>query len=170
MNQKQAFYHFLEQNTAVVSKVCRIYANNADEFQDYFQEVVLQLWRSYQSFRGEAKASTWVYRIALNVCLTQLKLKKRRPDHTALEAAPLHALAQQNYDATQDEQIRKMYAAIRQLKEIDRAIILLYLEARSYEEIAEVVGISMSNVGVRINRIKQQLNKLIHGRSASIVG
>lgn len=170
MSPKQIFHQFLDQHTGVISKVCRIYADDADEFQDYFQEVVLQLWRSYASFRGDAKSSTWVYRVALNVCLSQLKLKKRRPDRSPLEIAPLHHLAHQKYDSTQDEQLRKMYAAIRQLKEVDRAIILLYLEKKSYEEIAEIMGVSVSNVGVRISRSKQHLNKIIHGRTSSILG
>lgn len=170
MDQKQAFYQFLKENTGVVSRVCRIYADSSDDFQDYFQEVVLQLWRSFPTFRGEAKASTWVYRVALNVCLSQLKLKKRRPDRNTLESAPLHQLAQHGYDSTEDEQIRQMYEAIRKLKEVDRAIILLFLDGKSYDEIAEVLGISISNVGVRINRSKKKLNELIHGRAASIVG
>jgi RNA polymerase sigma-70 factor (ECF subfamily) len=169
MDQEQAFYQFLEENTGVISRVCRIYADSAEDFQDYFQEVVIQLWRSYRSFRGDSKASTWVYRVALNVCLSQLKLNKRRPDNGKLEQVSLHLIAQQSYDNTEDEQIRQMYEAIRQLKEVDRAIILLFLDGKSYDEIAEVLGISISNVGVRINRSKKKLNELIHGRAASIV-
>ncbi|MFP4090450.1 MAG: RNA polymerase sigma factor [Cyclobacteriaceae bacterium] len=169
MDDQQAFYSFLEENTGVVSRVCRIYADNAEDFQDYFQEVVIQLWRSHRSFRGEAKVSTWVYRVALNVCLSQLKLKKRRPDRNTLENVPLHQLVQHSYDSTEDEQIRQMYEAIRKLMEVDRAIILLFLEGKTYEEIAEVLGISISNVGVRINRSKKKLNELIHGRAASTV-
>jgi RNA polymerase sigma-70 factor (ECF subfamily) len=169
MDDQQAFYSFLEDNTGVISRVCRIYADSAEDFQDYFQEVVIQLWRSYRTFRGDSKASTWVYRVALNVCLSQLKLKKRRPDSSTLDMAPLHKLAQQSYDRTEEEQISQMYAAIRQLRDVDRALILLYLENKTYEEIAEVLGISISNVGVRINRVKKKLNELIHGRSASTV-
>lgn len=169
MDQKQAFYQFLDENVGVVRRVCRIYTDNEEDFQDYFQEVVIQLWQSFQSFRGDAKASTWVYRVALNVCLSQLKLRKRRPDNSTLESAPLHLLAQQTYDATEEDQIKRMYAAIRQLKEVDRAIILLYLEGKTYEETADILGISPGNVGVRINRIKKKLNELIHGRSASTV-
>jgi len=167
MDQKQAFYQFLDDNVGVVKRVCRIYTDSREDFEDYFQEVVVQLWRSFKTFRGDAKASTWVYRVALNVCLSQLKLRKRRPDNSTLEQAPLSRLAHQAYDPTEEEQIQQMYAAIRQLKEIDRAIIMLYLEAKTYEEIAEILGISLNNVGVRINRIKKKLNELIHGRFAS---
>lgn len=170
MDLEKTFYQFLDKNTGVISRVCRIYTDSPDDFQDYFQEVVIQLWRSFQTFRGDSKASTWVYRVALNVCLSQLKLRKRRPDKHTLESAPLHALAHQAYDRTEDEQIRQMYAAVRKLKEVDRAIILLYLEGKTYEETADILGISAGNVGVRINRIKKKLNDLIHGRVASTVG
>jgi len=169
MQQKQKFHNFLNEHTAVIRKVCRLYTDNHTDFHDYFQEVVLQLWRSFGSFRGESKASTWVYRVALNVCLSQLKLKKRRITATPLDPEAAQRWADEPYDTTEEEQVKQLYAAIRQLKELDRAIILLYLEERSYDEMADILGISQSNVGVRINRIKKQLNKLIHGRVTSAV-
>ncbi|MEM8965963.1 MAG: sigma-70 family RNA polymerase sigma factor [Bacteroidota bacterium] len=169
MPQTQKFLSFLNENTSVIRKVCRLYTDNPTDFHDYFQEVVLQLWKSFGSFRGESKASTWVYRVALNVCLSQLKLRKRRIDSTAINAEAAQLWADEPYDSTEEEQIQQLYAAIRQLKELDRAIILLYLEERSYDEMAAILGISQSNVGVRINRIKKQLNKLIHGRTTSSV-
>lgn len=169
MQQKQKFHRFLNEHTAVIRKVCRLYTDNQTDFHDYFQEVVLQLWRSFGSFRGESKASTWVYRVALNVCLSQLKLKKRRVTATPLDPEAAQRWADEPYDTTEEEQIKQLYVAIRQLKELDRAIILLYLEERSYDEMADILGISQSNVGVRINRIKKQLNKLIHGRATSAV-
>nr|WKN38465.1 sigma-70 family RNA polymerase sigma factor [Tunicatimonas sp. TK19036] len=167
MQHKQEFHGFLNEHTAIIRKVCRLYTDNQADFHDYFQEVVLQLWKSFTSFRGEAKASTWIYRVALNVCLSQLKLKKRRITATTIDPEAAKHWAHEPYDNTQEEQFQRLYAAIRQLKELDRALILLYLEERSYEEMADILGMGISNVGVRINRIKKQLNQLIHGRAAS---
>lgn len=169
MQQKLEFHRFLNEHTAVIRKVCRLYTDHPVDFQDYFQEVVLQLWKSFGSFRGESKASTWVYRVALNVCLSQLKRRKRRITATTIDPEAAQQWADEPYDSTPDEQIRQLYAAIRRLKELDRAIILLYLEERSYEEIADILGMSLSNVGVRLNRSKKQLNLLIHGRATSTV-
>lgn len=165
MPQTQKFLNFLNENTAVIRKVCRLYTDTPNDFNDYFQEVVLQLWKSFGSFRGDAKASTWVYRVALNVCLSQLKRRKRQVISTPIDANATQHWAYTAYDTTEEEQIQQLYAAIRQLKEFDRAIIMLYLEEQSYDEIADILGISQSNVGVRINRIKKQLNQLIHGRT-----
>ena len=165
MPPTQKFLNFLNENTAVIRKVCRLYTDTPNDFNDYFQEVVLQLWKSFGSFRGDAKASTWVYRVALNVCLSQLKRRKRQVISTPIDANATQHWAYTAYDTTEEEQIQQLYAAIRQLKEFDRAIIMLYLEEQSYDEIADILGISQSNVGVRINRIKKQLNQLIHGRT-----
>lgn len=160
---KVSFNDIFSNYIGVVRKVCNLYADTAEDYEDFFQECMLQIWKSHQNFRGEAKASTWVYRVALNVCLTQLKLKKRKPDNQPIDQK-IHYLAWEPYDTTKDEQLRSLYTAIRKLKELDRAIIMLYLEEKSYEEISEVMGLTLSNVGVRINRIKKQLTQLIHGR------
>ena len=165
--QHRAFRDFLNENVGVVRRICRIYTNHADDYQDYFQEVVLQLWKAFGTFRGEAQASTWVYRVALNVCLSLLKGKKRRVAEVSLEPDHWGNVAHEDYDATQEEQVQQLYAAIRQLNEIDRAVILLFLEGKKYEEISDILGISLSNVGVKINRVKKQLNRLIHGRSTN---
>ncbi len=159
------FHRFLNEHVAVIRRICRVYTNDADEYQDYFQEVVLQLWRAFGSFRGEAQASTWVYRIALNVCLSLIKVKKRQVSAVSLEPEHWGNVPAEASDTTEEEQLKQLYAAIRQLNKIDRALVLLYLDGRKYEEIADVLGISLSNVGVKINRIKKQLNRIIHGRS-----
>ena len=165
--QHQAFRDFLNQNVGVFRRICRIYTDHADDYQDYFQEVVLQLWKTFGTFRGEAQASTWVYRIALNVCLSLLKSKKRRVTEVALESDHWGKVAYEDYDPTQEEQVAQLYAAIRQLNEIDRAVILLFLEGKKYEDISDILGITLSHVGVKISRVKKQLNRLIHGRSTN---
>ena len=161
------FHRFLNQHVGIIRRICRVYTNDAEEYQDYFQEVVLQLWRSFATFRGEAQASTWVYRVTLNVCLSLIKRKKRRVEEVSLEPHHWNNVAHEAYDPTEEEQVRQLYAAVRQLKEIDRAIILLFLEGKKYEEISDILGITLSNVGVKINRIKKQLNRLVHGRPAN---
>ena len=163
LEPKISFDHILSDYIGVVRKVCNLYADSSEEYEDFYQECMLQIWKSHQNFRGEAKASTWVYRVALNVCLTQLKLKKRKVDNLSLDQKA-ERLAWEPYDTTRDEQVKTLYSAIRKLKELDRAIIMLYLEEKSYDEISEVMGLTMSNVGVRINRIKKQLTQLINGR------
>lgn len=165
--QHRAFRDFLNEHVGVIRRICRIYTNHADDYQDYFQEVVIQLWKAFGTFRGDAQASTWVYRVALNVCLALLKSKKRRVDDVSLEPDHWGNVPHQDYDTTEEEQVQQLYAAIRQLNEIDRAVILLFLEGKKYEEISDILGISLSHVGVKINRAKKQLNRLIHGRSTN---
>ncbi len=163
VNPTISFDQIIGKYTGIVRKICNLYADTAEDYEDLFQECLLQIWKSHQNFRGDSKASTWVYRVALNVCLSQLKLRKRKVDNRALDVSN-RQLIWEPYDTTKDEQLNALYGAIRKLRELDRAIIMLYLEDKSYEEISEVMGITLSNVGVRINRIKKQLTQLIHGR------
>lgn len=156
------YQEYIENNRAVIARICRAYADTEADFQDYFQEVCLQLWKSRDSFKQQAKLSTWIYRVSLNVCLSLVRKKSKQPlpvEH--LEQAPVVSTDTSYAEISQLEQL---YRGIRQLKESDRAIILLYLEEKSYEEMAQILGISISNVGVKINRIKERLKKQIHGR------
>ncbi|MBT29661.1 MAG: RNA polymerase [Thalassobius sp.] len=158
MPQQKIFKLFIDQHTSIISKICRAYSNDDQEFEDYFQEVTLQLWKSFNTFRGESKASTWVYRIALNVCLSQIRKRKKRIKTTVLEHTQIKDEGNNN---EREVQIANLYVAIKKIKETDRALILLYLEDKSYKEIAEIMGLTVSNVGAKINRIKTQLKKLI---------
>ena len=156
-----AFYNrFIRENAGIISKICRAYTDTPDDYHDYFQEVCLQLWKNHESFEGKSALSTWVYRVALNVCLTQFKKSKNRIDTTAI---PDHfALAAEN-SSEEAEQLNSLYTAIKKLKETDRAIIILYLEEKSYQEIADILGTNANHIGVKINRIKNTLKTLIHG-------
>ena len=139
-----------------------MYSDNDDDYHDNMQEVILQLWKSFDSFEGRSKRSTWVYRVALNVCLVQMKKRKNlKKKHRLWANEP-------KIDDLEDKekieiQSGKLSDAIRNLKEADRAIILLYLEEVSYEEISDIMGITVSNVGVRLNRIRKKLKELIDG-------
>ncbi len=146
---------------AIIIKICRAYTNSQEDFEDYYQEVCLQIWRSKDNFRGQCQWSTWVYRVSLNVCLTLLKNKKRngQPYFTS-EVLPDDVMVIEN-KAFEDESLNQLYIAIRHLSEVDRALILLYLEEKSYQEIADILGTNGNNIGVRVNRIKERLKKIL---------
>jgi len=146
----------------IIIKLCRAYTNSQEDFEDYYQEVCLQIWRSKENFRKESEWSTWVYRISLNVCLTLLKKKKNNGQHFVSDALPAED-TDDNY-AFADESLNLLYDAIRKLSEIDRAIIMLYLEEKSYQEIADIIGTNPNNIGVRIKRIKIRLKKILDGK------
>jgi len=145
----------------IIIKLCRAYTNSQEDFEDYYQEVCLQIWRSKENFRKESEWSTWVFRISLNVCLTLLKKKKNNVQHFVSDSLPTEE-TEDNY-AFSDESLNLLYAAIRKLSEIDRAIIMLYLEEKSYQEIADMIGTNPNNIGVRVQRIKMRLKKILDG-------
>ena len=145
----------------IIIKLCRAYTNSQEDFEDYYQEVCLQIWRSKENFRQESEWSTWVYRISLNVCLTLLKKKKNNRQHFVSDSLPAEE-TEDNY-AFSDESLNLLYSAIRKLSEIDRAVIMLYLEEKSQKEIADVIGTNQNNIGVRVQRIKIRLKKILDG-------
>lgn len=146
----------------IIIKLCRAYTNSREDFEDYYQEVCLQIWRSKDNFRGESEWSTWVYRISLNVCLTLLKKKKNSSQHFVSDSLPADESeeTEDNY-AFSDESLNLLYDAIRKLSEIDRGIIMLYLEEKPYREIADIIGTNSNNIGIRVNRIKLRLKKIL---------
>jgi RNA polymerase sigma-70 factor (ECF subfamily) len=144
---------------AIIIKICRAYTNTQQDFEDYYQEVCLQIWRIHGNFDGRAEWSTWVYRVSLNVCMTLLKTHKRNRRIFAPDEVPADLMADSR--SSPDESLDRLYDAIRQLSEVDRAVILLYLEEKSYQEIGEIIGANPNNVGVRINRIKARLRRLL---------
>ena len=148
--------------SGIIIKLCRAYTNSQEDFEDYFQEVCLQIWRSKENFREESEWSTWVYRISLNVCLTLLKKKKNNVQHFVSDSVTAEE-TEASY-AFSDESLNLLYAAIRKLSEIDRAIIMLYLEEKSQKEIADIIGTNPNNIGVRVKRIKVKLKKILDGK------
>ena len=147
-------------HSGIIIKLCRAYTNSQEDFEDYYQEVCLQIYKSRDRFRGESKWSTWVYRVSLNVCLTLLKKDKSK---RFVSDAVIEDESEVN-QAFSDESLNLLYAAIRKLSEIDRAIITLYLEENSNKDIAEIIGTSPNNIGVRVNRIKSRLKKILDGK------
>lgn len=148
--------------SGIIIKLCRAYTNSQEDFEDYYQEVCLQIWRSKPNFREESEWSTWVYRVSLNVCLTLLKKRKNNSEHFVSDS-----FAAEETDDTytfSDESLNLLYIAIRQLSEVDRAVITLYLEEKSYQTIADIIGSNPNNIGVRVSRIKIKLKKLLDGK------
>lgn len=141
---------------AIIIKICRAYTNSQEDFEDYYKEVCLQIWRSKDNFREQCEWSTWVYRIALNVCLTLLK-KKKNNGQTYFASDALPDVMTIENRAFEDESLNQLYVAFRHLSEVDRAVILLYLEEKQYQEIADILGTNANNIGVRVNRIKERL-------------
>ena len=144
----------------IIIKMCRAYTNSQEDFEDYYQEVCLQIWKSNENFEQQSEWSTWIYRISLNVCLTLLKKKKNNKQHFASDYLPPELV--EDSHAFEDESLNQLYNAIRQLSEIDRGVIMLYLEEKSYQEIAEIIGTNPNNIGVRIKRIKKRLKKILN--------
>lgn len=157
---ERAFIALIEDNQGLIHKVCRLYAFGEAEREDLFQEIVLQLWRNYKTFEAKAKISTWMYRVALNTSISALRKKERRPNLDSNEPLPF-SLAERVHDPDIAEKRSFLYRAIAQLSEIERAIVLLYLEEHSYEEISQIIGITPNNVGVKLNRIKGKLKKKV---------
>jgi RNA polymerase sigma-70 factor, ECF subfamily len=151
------FERTIKENAGVLHKLCRVYTFNADEYEELFQEMLVQIWRSTEKFRGEAKLSTWIYQICINTALGfRSKLARRKKRFEPLDGK---IFVQPAPDTEKDERLQKLYNAIRELKPIDRAIISLYLDEKSYEETAQILGISKTNVATRLMRLKKQLTE-----------
>lgn len=158
-NQEQ-FVQFINENEGILFKVSTLYTNSDADVQDLRQEMIYQLWRSFDSFKGNSKRSTWMYRVALNTAMVYLK-KKKRVVTSGIEIDERLLQRIDVADNAEEEQIKKLYDTIKKLSDIERGIIMLYLEGKSHEEISEIIGFTTTNVGTRIGRIKKKLKKLI---------
>jgi len=151
----------LENNQNIVHKVCSLYTHNRDAHNDLFQEITIQLWKAYPKFRGEAKFSTWMYRVALNTAIT-LYRKSKKSVPTQDYDSVIFKIKADEYDPTEEKQLALMYKAIRQLGDIDKALVFLYLEDKSYREISDTLGISEVNARVKMNRVKTKLKTILN--------
>jgi len=149
------FLDRIADHERLIHKVCRLYADESADREDLFQEILCQAWRSYAGFREESRFSTWLYRVALNTAITHLRKKRRPGDVSAGEEWVRHEAPTDPYA----EEVDIMYAAINRLSKIDKAIILLYLEDCSYYDMSDIMGMSVSNIGVRLNRIRKRLKE-----------
>lgn len=166
-DQKSLFMNWLADHGASVVKVARAYTFTADDCQDLAQEILLQAWRSLPSFAGNSQPATWFYRVALNTAMNwQRKDKPRRSrQKPLLEVQGFVTDSQDERQLQHRDTVEQLYKAINHLPKTDAALVLLYLDGLSYREMAEVLGISESNVGVKLNRAKKALAELMKGAS-----
>ncbi len=151
----------LERDQNIVHKICRIYTNDQASHNDLFQEITIQLWKAYPKFRGDAKFSTWMYRVALNTAITLYRKKKRGIQTQDYDSVQFRIKVDE-YDDETEQQLSLMYNAVKELNDIDKALIFLYLEDKNYKEISETMGISEVNARVKMNRVKNKLKKILN--------
>ena len=156
---EQQFEERIREHELLIHKVCNIYAFTKSDRDDLFQEIVLQLWKAFPRYRGESKLGTWIYRVAINTAITGLRTKKdfiRSYEHYAIPVD----VADDNINLQEEERINQMYKAIEQLNDIEKAIVMLYLEDKSYDEMEEILGVNQGNLRTKMNRLKEKLRQL----------
>ena len=157
--KEKEFAKLIKDNQGLIIKVSRLYTNSLEDEEDLFQEIVLQLWKSYDSFQGNSKISTWMYRVALNTAITLFRKKTKQPPTDELQ--DFHS---KNFLEDSDEkqqQISLLYKVIKLLPDVERAIVMMYLDDEPYKEIAETLGITEVNARVKMNRLKKTLKELM---------
>ena len=145
----------VREQKSTIYTVCYMFSNDEDEVSDLFQETLINLWKGYESFRHESKLSTWIYRVAMNTCISADRKKRRQGSKVPL-SMNINLYDDEDHESKQS---RQLHERIQRLDLIDRALVMMWLEGMSYEEIAEVVGISVKNVGVKLVRIKEKLKQ-----------
>lgn len=155
------FERLVASNRGVITKVCYMYATDSEHFKDLWQETLINLWKALESFRGESSVTTWIYRITINTCISCFRSGSKHRGNLSLNAESMMELADR---ATDDEEhaacLREMYRLINRLPALDKALVLMWLDEKSYQEIAEVTGLSRSNVATRLNRCRQKLTRM----------
>lgn len=155
MRSDEVFNNLIREHQALLFKVTSIYTDNKLDQEDLFQEIVYQLWKYFDSFRNASKISTWMYRVAMNTAITHLKRTKKRQNAIPIVDAVLSV--SESKDETYEERLRLLYRYLQLLNPLDKGLMFLLLEGKSYTEIAQITGLGASNVGTRISRIKKKL-------------
>jgi len=158
--KNEEFVNVVERHKGIIYKVCYVYAGSREDAVDYFQDVVAQLWQAWPRFRGESSVSTWIYRVALYTCVSHMRKSSRRPGTVSLY--PGCDAAGQDDERT--EQVERMYDMLSRLGNAEKALVLLWLEEKSYEEIAAITGLTRSNVAVKLMRAKDKLKKMYNDK------
>lgn len=154
--KERQFMAIVERNRQLIYKVCYMYASHDDHFKDLYQEVLINLWNGLERFRGEAQLSTWIYRTCINTCVSVYRKNHMYDEMLSLEGVSIV----DSDDGTRLQQLREMYRLINRLDRMEKAIILLWLDEKSYDEISEITGMSRNNVASRLRRIKIKLQQL----------
>ena len=153
--KEQEFSRMVRENKSTIYTVCYMFSNDEDEVSDLFQETLINLWKGFESFRHESKLSTWIYRVAMNTCISADRKKRRQGSKVPL-SMNINLYDDEDHET---KQVRQLHERIQRLDLIDRALVMMWLEGMSYDEIGEVVGISVKNVGVKLVRIKEKLKQ-----------
>ena len=156
---KNEFAELVHKHKGIVQRICNIYFYRNPYQEDYYQEIMIRLWKAWPTFKNQSAFSTWLYRVALNTAIDIMRKQSLQPVHMELSKTEYN-IPEHDFSGESDKK-EKLYQAINYLSDIEKAIIFLYLEGYNYKEIAEIIGISESNTGVKINRIKNQLIKTI---------
>lgn len=154
------FIALIKANEGIIYKVTKIYTNNREQQKDLYQEIVYQIWKSYPNFKGKSKVSTWMYRIALNTSIAQINSAKKQPQRVEIDNELLNLVDEK--DSLLEERSKLLYTYIKELNDLDKAVILLFLEGKNYDDIAAITGITVTNVGTRLSRIKQKLKAKVN--------
>jgi len=154
---EKEFLKLVHYHQKIIYKVCKMYRDGKEDQEDLFQEIVYQLWKSFPSFKGESKISSWIYRISLNTAMAIYRKPKLAVDNLLEFPERIHPSSENKIS----ENSERLFWALRKLNDPEKALISLYLEDFSYVEIAEIIGISENNVGVKLNRIKNKLKIIL---------
>ncbi len=163
---EQEFIVLLEGNQNILHKICKLYTVDLASHQDLFQEMVIQLWKSYPKFKGDSKFSTWAYRVSLNTAISLYRTKKSKITTVDWDNS-LANIRYEEYNSEEEERLKFLYDAVRQLNDIDKALVYMYLEDKDYAEIAETLGISEVNARVKMNRIKNKIKEMVAKQSVA---
>ena len=155
--KEKAFMEAIGRYDGVVRRVCFMYAGPSDPFDDLYQETMVNLWRGLDSYRGEARLSTWIYRTTVNTCISCLRRNGRHASHSSLDEAITMVAGD---DTQQQEMLRTMYTLISRLDPLEKAIVMMRLDEKSYDEIAAVTGLTRTNVATRLHRAKEKMKNL----------
>lgn len=156
MNKEQEFLDLLEKHKGILYKVSRMYTDDKESQEDLFQEMLYQLWRSFSSFSGKSKFSTWMYRVVLNTAITSYKKEQQNPKYVAFENNAVIKT-----EETSSERLDLFYKAVQQLSKVEKAVIFLYLENYSHRAIGKQLGLSEGNARVRLSRAKNKLREIL---------
>jgi RNA polymerase sigma-70 factor (ECF subfamily) len=163
LNKKELEQEFIDQvmdAQGIVHKVCGMYCDDEEDRKDLFQEILINLWKSYPSFRGDSKFSTWMYRVSLNVAIQRLRKTNKKKEDVTLPI-DFDEIANPPEESLPGNELQMMHTAINKLSDVEKAIVMLYLEEKGNEEIAEIMGISQNYVRVKMTRIREKLKKMI---------
>lgn len=158
-NREKEFLAHIDKHKGIIHKVARMYMDHPEDREDLFQEIILQLWKSYDHFQGESLFSSWMYKVSLNTALTYFKKEKRKPDSHGL--SPEMEVAEDKSDSEKETQLDYFYRAVQELSPVEKALIFLFLEGQSHKDIAVNLGITEGNARVKLTRTKERLQEII---------